>query len=47
MGLVAARVMDGSYWVWAGLALGRGRDGRLGDLVESMFSAPPGSRSGR
>ena len=42
MGLVAARVMDGSYWVWAGLALVAAATGVLGDLVESMFKRAAG-----
>lgn len=37
MGLVAARVLEGSYVVWAGLALVAAVTGVLGDLVESMF----------
>ena len=42
MGLVAARVMDGSCWVWAGLALVAAATGVLGDLVESMFKRAAG-----
>ena len=34
MGLVAAYVQDGNYWVWAGLALVAAVTGVLGDLVE-------------
>ena len=37
MGLVAARVLDGGYAAWAGLALVAAVSGVLGDLVESMF----------
>lgn len=37
MGLVAAWVLEGSYAVWAGLALVAAVTGVLGDLVESMF----------
>ena len=37
MGLVAARVLDGGYVAWAGLALVAAVSGVLGDLVESMF----------
>ena len=37
MGIVAARVLDGNMWVWAGLALVAAVSGVLGDLVESMF----------
>ena len=42
LGLVAARVMDGSCWVWAGLALVAAATGVLGDLVESMFKRAAG-----
>ena len=42
LGLVAARVMDGSCWVWAGLALVAAATGGLGDLVESMFKRAAG-----
>lgn len=37
MGLLAARMLDGSYAAWAGLALVAAATGVLGDLVESMF----------
>lgn len=37
MGLVAARVLEGGYVAWAGLALVAAVSGVLGDLVESMF----------
>ena len=37
MGLVAARVLDGGFVAWAGLALVAAVSGVLGDLVESMF----------
>ena len=37
MGLIAARVLDGGYVAWAGLALVAAVSGVLGDLVESMF----------
>ena len=42
LGLVAARVMDGSCGVWAGLALVAAATGVLGDLVESMFKRAAG-----
>ena len=42
LGLVAARVMAGSCWVWAGLALVAAATGVLGDLVESMFKRAAG-----
>lgn len=37
VGLVAARLLDGSLWVWGGLALVTAVTGVLGDLTESMF----------
>lgn len=42
MGIVAARVLDGNMWVWAGLALVAAVSGVLGDLVESMFKRAAG-----
>ena len=42
MGLVAARVLDGGYAAWAGLALVAAVSGVLGDLVESMFKRAAG-----
>ncbi len=42
MGLVAARVLEANYWVWAGLALIAAVTGVLGDLVESMFKRAAG-----
>lgn len=42
MGLVAARVLEGSYAAWAGLALVAAATGVLGDLVESMFKRAAG-----
>lgn len=42
MGLVAARVLEGGYVAWAGLALVAAASGVLGDLVESMFKRAAG-----
>lgn len=42
VGLVAARVLDGSYIVWGGLALVAAATGVLGDLAESMFKRAAG-----
>lgn len=42
MGIVAARVLDGMMWAWAGLALVAAVSGVLGDLVESMFKRAAG-----
>ena len=42
MGLVAARVLEGGYAAWAGLALVAAVSGVLGDLVESMFKRAAG-----
>lgn len=42
MGLIAARVLEGGYAVWAGLALVAAVSGVLGDLVESMFKRAAG-----
>lgn len=42
MGIVAARMLDGNMWVWAGLALVAAVSGVLGDLVESMFKRAAG-----
>lgn len=42
MGLVAARVLDGGYVAWAGLAFVASITGVLGDLVESMFKRAAG-----
>lgn len=48
MGLVAARVLEGGYAAWAGLALVAAVTGVLGDLVESMFKRAAGVKdSGR
>ena len=42
LGLVAARVLDGSYVAWGGLALVAAATGVLGDLAESMFKRAAG-----
>ena len=42
MGLVAARMLEGGYAAWAGLALVAAVSGVLGDLVESMFKRAAG-----
>lgn len=42
MGLIAARVLEGGYVAWAGLALVAAVSGVLGDLVESMFKRAAG-----
>ena len=42
VGLVAARVLDGGYAVWAGLAFVAAITGVLGDLAESMFKRAAG-----